>query len=54
MTQDYLMGGAMFNITIKDMIFGFESKVAHKMNGGEFLWGNIFALESPITPVLND
>ena len=47
------MGGAYKNITITDMIFGFESKVAYKVNGGDFLWGNNFGLESSITPVFN-
>ena len=54
MVQEYTMGGAFVNMTISDMIFGFESKVAHKVSGGEFLWGNIFALQSAITPVFND
>ena len=54
MVQEYTMGGAFVNMTISDMIFGFESKVAHKVNGGDFLWGNVFALQSPITPIFND
>ena len=44
MVQDYLFGGAYVNITISEMVFGFESKIASRVNGGEFLWGNIFAL----------
>ena len=42
------------NITIKEMNFGFESNIVSRAIGGEFLWGNIYALQSPITPVFND
>ena len=36
------------------MLFGFESKVAPLVNGGNFLAGNDFALSGNITPVFND
>ena len=28
--------------------------MAHKVNGGQFLWGNEFAIQSPVTPIFND
>ncbi len=36
------------------MLFGFDSKVAPNVNGGNFLDGNDLALSPNITPVFND
>ena len=38
------MGGAFLDRKAIDLIFGFQSELAHKVNGGDFLWGNNFAI----------
>ena len=48
------MGGALQSKIASDLIFGFNSTVAHKVNGGRFLWGNEFAIQAPVTPIFND
>ena len=54
MVQDYLMGGYNKTMNAKELIYGFNSTMAFKVNGGDFLWGNNFALGSAVTPVFND
>ena len=52
--EAYLMGGSFVVYDIEDYIHGFETDVAYKVNGGSFKVGDFFALQSSVTPILND
>ena len=42
--QGYLMGGAYFNYTASELLMGFNSNIAVKINGGDFMAGNDYDL----------
>ena len=52
--ESYIFRGYNISLTVNEMLFGFNSKVAPTVNGGDFLMGNDFALSGDITPVFND
>jgi len=54
MIEKYLFGDQLMKFTPSYLIFGYTSKIVEKINGGDFLWGNDFALEGFVTPVFND
>jgi len=54
MIQDYLFGGAISTYKIKDLVHGFESDVAERVNGGDFFMGDDFNLDKSVTAILND
>jgi len=48
------MGGSFSSITASDLLFGFETNVTQKINGGDFFQGNDFGLQNTTTPIFND
>eukprot|EP00353_Schmidingerella_taraikaensis_P014549 CAMPEP_0185568384 /NCGR_PEP_ID=MMETSP0434-20130131/1365_1 /TAXON_ID=626734 ORGANISM="Favella taraikaensis, Strain Fe Narragansett Bay" /NCGR_SAMPLE_ID=MMETSP0434 /ASSEMBLY_ACC=CAM_ASM_000379 /LENGTH=69 /DNA_ID=CAMNT_0028182895 /DNA_START=1179 /DNA_END=1388 /DNA_ORIENTATION=- len=54
MIEKYLFGEQLTSFSPIELLFGYKSMIGEKINGGDFLWGNDFALEGFVTPVLND
>ena len=55
MIEATIMKGAMkTDLTVHNMIFGYESQIAREINGGDFLWGDYHYLDKEVTPVFND
>lgn len=52
--QDFLFEGAFVELTLNQMINGYETTIADKINGGDFFFGADFALSSAVTPIFND
>jgi len=54
MIETKIFGGGFVNIKISDMLNGYESDVAAKINGGDYYQGNDFSLSSLATPIRNE
>ncbi len=52
--ESTIFGGAYATIKIEDLLYGYESDIAGKINGGDYLLGDDFALSNMTTPIIND
>ena len=48
------MGGAYYNYTVHELLFGYTSIIAEKINGGDYFAGADYDLVAEVTPVFND
>lgn len=54
MIEARIMGYGYAYIKVSDMLEGFTSDVASKINGGNFYQGNDFSLSNHTAPIIND
>ena len=53
--EAYLLGDGMKTYeNVKDLITGFDSPIASKINGGDYYAGDDFSLASATTPIFNE
>lgn len=54
MVQGWMMEGPWVNYTSSQLVFGWESTLMAKANGGNYWEGADFNVETYMTPILND
>ena len=54
MVQGWLMEGDTATYTSEELLFGWESSIAAKANGGDFWQGADFNVQPYMTPIFND
>lgn len=54
MIEAKIMNYGYATISVQDMLYGFETDVAAKINGGHFYQGNDFSLSNFTAPIIND
>lgn len=52
--QSVIFGSAYATYTIEELLWGFETDVADKINGGAFFRGTDYRLVNTTTPIFND
>lgn len=54
MIETYMFNGTHSELTVQEMLFGYEDPVFEKIIGTDFYWGDYQYLEREVTPVFND
>lgn len=54
MVQGWMMEGPFVNYTSEQLMFGWDSQIIAKANGGNYWQGADFNLETYMTPIIND
>lgn len=52
--QGYIMGGAFANYTLQELLYGWESSIPERINGGNYSSGADYDIQSSVTVVFND
>ena len=52
--ENFMIKNATADITTNEMVIGFKTDLAYKVNTGDFFQGNVYSVTDVITPVVNN